>query len=310
MGFLTVHGGTYIALDGQHRLVALREILNGSVDASPAESAAVASDEVCVVFVRHESLEKTRRIFNKVNRHARPTTPTDNIITSEDDGYAIVARWLVEQEPPLNLTSPAPPLALFHPVGEPIGEWRPTNLDQFTAKLTTLQGLYQTIEAICETHGLARLDEKHRVNRPDDQELEQAYTWSASWWSAVLAGIDAYKTAIAWPASIRGLRQYREPWSLLFRPAAQVALFRGLGILVRNGPDLADAIKKANGLDWSAAADIWTDIIVRSNGKMINTQQAIILTGRLIAGLAAPDLLTPQQADRLSRDCARARGWE
>src|SRR5690606_8270280 len=131
MGFLTIDGGRLVALDGQHRLVALREIVAGRVEAEGEYRDAIADDELCVVFVQHESLEKTRRIFNKVNRHARPTTPTDNIITSEDDGYAIVARWLVENDPPLGLEEPAPPLALFDKSGEPLVEWRSTNLPQY-----------------------------------------------------------------------------------------------------------------------------------------------------------------------------------
>ena len=308
MGFLTIEGGTYIALDGQHRLVALREIISGSAESEPEASAAVAADEVCVVIVEYESLEKTRRIFNKVNRHARPTTPADNIITSEDDGYAIVARWLVEKDPPLALSSPAPPLCLFDANGEPLVEWRKTNLDQFTAKLTTLQALYQIIEVICDVHGLRHLDEKHRVNRPDNHELEQAYTWTAHWWAAVLNGFEAYRTAIAWPGSIRDLRQYRERWSLLFRPAAQVAMFRALGLLAHSGYHLTEAITRANRIDWSAASDTWTDIIVRSNGKMISTRSATALTGRVIAYLAAPGSLKPEQIERLNHDYAQARG--
>lgn len=309
MGFLTVDGGKLVALDGQHRLVALREIINGGATHDPKASEAVAGDEVCVVFVRHESLEKTRRIFNKVNRHARPTTPTDNIITSEDDGYAIVARWLVESDPPLGLRQPHPPLALFDSAGEPIVEWRKTNLDQFTTKLTTLQALYQTVEAVCDAHGLHQLDEKHQVNRPPNEQLEKAYRWSAKWWREVLEGFDAYRVATASPTRIREMRQYREKWSLLFRPVAQVALFQGLGRMVDAGLDLDEAVRRTNRLNWRASADMWTDTIIRSNGKMVATQQGIRLTGRLIAYLAAADAMKPDEIDRLQRDYATARGW-
>ncbi len=128
MGFLTISGGQLVALDGQHRLVALREVVAGRNEVEGEYSSEVADDELCVVFVEHETLEKTRRIFNKVNQHARPTTRTDNIITSEDDGYAIVARWLLETDPPLGLHQPAPPLALFDARGEPLVEWRSTSL--------------------------------------------------------------------------------------------------------------------------------------------------------------------------------------
>jgi DNA sulfur modification protein DndB len=308
MGFLAVSGGQYVALDGQHRLVALREIVNGSANADPAASADVAADEVSVVFIRYESLEKTRRIFNKVNRHARPTSPADNIITSEDDGYAIVARWLVEQEPPLGLSAPAPPLALFDAVGGPLVEWRKTGLDQFTTKLTTLQAVYQTVEVVCDAHGLRHFDEKHRVNRPSDLELARAYTWTAEAWSAALTGLEAYRRAVAWPARIRDMRQYQENWSLLFRPVAQVALFRSLGQLTQAGLTLAEATTAVNRIDWCAASYTWTDILVRSNGRMITAPNLIWLAGTVIAYLAMPSSLTPQQTDRMKRDYAEAKG--
>ena len=102
MGFLTIEGGSLVVLDGQHRLAALRGVTTAGPDLKGEFVDAVADDELSVLFIPHESFEKTRRIFNKVNRYAKPTSPTDNIITSEDDGSAIVTRWLVEEEPPLN----------------------------------------------------------------------------------------------------------------------------------------------------------------------------------------------------------------
>ena len=309
IGFLTIDGGRLVALDGQHRLVALREIVAGRVDAEGEYRNEIADDELCVVFVRHESLEKTRRIFNKVNRHARPTTPTDNIITSEDDGYAIVARWLVESDPPLGLAEPLPPLAIFDRYGEPLVEWRSTNLPQNTYKLTTLSAVYQSVEAILDAHGLTHFDEKHRVNRPSNDELEKAYTWSASWWATVLEGMPPYQRAIKDPWRIPDLRRYGTKWSLLFRPVAQVALFRGLGFATAAGLTVKEAVGKAVDIDWSADANFWIDTIIRSNGRMVATSQAIRLAGRLIAYLIAADQMTEGQINRLHNDYAQARGF-
>jgi DNA sulfur modification protein DndB len=308
MGFLTINGGRLVALDGQHRLVALREIVAGRVEAEGDYRDAIADDELCVVVVRHESLEKTRRIFNKVNRHARPTTTTDNIITSEDDGYAIVARWLVETDPPLGLEEPAPPLALFDKNGEPLVEWRSTNLPQYTTKITTLSAVYQSVEAILDSHGLTQFDEKHRVNRPSNDELEQAYTWSATWWTAVLDGLPPFQLAIEHPWRIPDLRRYGEKWSLLFRPIAQVALFRGLGFAAAAGVGLEEAVDRAVKINWRADAGFWVDTIIRSNGRMVANNQSIRLAGRIIGYLVAGSKMSSTQVDRLRNDYAAARG--
>src|SRR5206468_953140 len=94
MGFLSIEGGSLVVLDGQHRLAALRGVTTAGPELKGEYVDAVADDELSVLFIPHESFEKTRRIFNKVNRYAKPTSPSDNIITSEDDGSAIVTRWL------------------------------------------------------------------------------------------------------------------------------------------------------------------------------------------------------------------------
>ena len=44
------------------------------------------------ILIEHEVNMKTRRVFNVVNRYAKQISRGDQIITSEDDGYAIVAR--------------------------------------------------------------------------------------------------------------------------------------------------------------------------------------------------------------------------
>jgi DNA sulfur modification protein DndB len=311
MGFLTISGGQLVALDGQHRLVALREVVAGRNEVDGEFSSAVADDELCVVFVLHESLQKTRRIFNKVNQHARPTTRTDNIITSEDDGYAIVARWLVESDPPLGLSGPKPPLGLLHPrTGEPLVEWKSTSLGTNQEALTTLDAVFQSVEAILSANGLTNFGERDRVTRPPEAQLEKAYTWAAEWWAAALAGIEAYAHAVEKPYLIPDLRKSRASEGLLFRPIAQVALFKGLADAVVAGKKLESAIEYVNRIDWRPDSVLWRDILVRANGSLITRPEAKNLAARLIAHLLSGDLVDKRVADRLRLDMAVAKGWD
>lgn len=309
-GALIVSGGSLVALDGQHRLVALREVVRdtpGAADGPYRDS--VASDELCVVFLKHESLEKTRRIFNKVNRHARPTGPSDNIITNEDDGYCIVARWLVEREPPLDLKEPEPPLAVYDSRGEPLVQWRSAQLQQNDTHFTTLQTIHDTVVAVLDANGLRNFDERHMVNRPTDEQLRDAYEWSATWWSTALRCIPAYSRAVRAPWMIPDWRGYREEQSLLFRPVAQVALFRAAEQLTKRGLSVDDAFTLLGKLKWQASHTQWVDTIVRSNGRMIATPTAISLTARLAAYMSAPDLFSADETNRLQVDYATERGW-
>jgi len=308
MGFLTVTDGRMVALDGQHRLVSLREIINGHCNSTPDKIQSVAEDEICVVFLNFESLEKTRRIFNKVNRHAKPTTPHDNIITSEDDGYAIVARWLTEDEPPIGLSTPKPPLAIYNRQGEPLVEWKHSSLTGNMEKITTLNAVYQTVEVICDAHGIPKLDEKRHVNRPDNAALAEAYTCSALWWNLVLNELEPLAQACRNPFRIPAMREYRARDSLLFRPIAHIALFEALGICFEHTMDLEVAVKRMNRINWQASADIWRDVIIRTNGQMIAKKDAIRLAARLIAYLVAADLMTDGQINNLRSTYRYARG--
>src|SRR5204862_203069 len=108
MGVLTIDGGDLIVLDGQHRWSALRMLVNRKDDKSREINGpyvgAVRDDELSVIFVPFTSTETTRRMFNKINRSAKPTGRSDNIITSEDDGYAILTRRLLAAGEPFSVT--------------------------------------------------------------------------------------------------------------------------------------------------------------------------------------------------------------
>lgn len=309
MGFLTIEGGDLVVLDGQHRLAALRGVVTAGDELAGEFRDAIAEDELCVMFIRHESFEKTRRIFNKVNRYAKPTSTTDNIITSEDDGCAIVARWLVEDQPPLELTGPKPPLHYLDAQGEPIVEWRSTKLQPHDTKLTTLSALYQSVEAILTAHGISEFDERHRVNRPTDKELAQAYTHAADWWTAVTTQLKPFALALKDPRMIPEYRKYNERWSLLFRPVAQVALFWGLEGAIRRKVPMQLAIERANKIKWIASNPMWVDTIIYANGHMNAKAQGIRLAGRLISYLIAADKMTDLEINRLRNDLRDARDY-
>lgn len=310
MGFLSIDGGDLVVLDGQHRLAALREVVTAGPELDGPYRDAVGNDELCVVFIEHENFEKTRRIFNKVNRYAKPTSTSDNIITSEDDGLAIVTRWLVEPTPPLELASPLPPLNRVDRFGEPIVEWRSTRLSPDAQKITTLNHLYQTVGTILEANGISDFDERSRVNRPSDSELRSAYEFAAHWWSLALDEITAFERGLRQPDLIPDFRRYRAPESLLFRPIAQVALFKGIAESVSRGLQLELAFKRANELDWCAASDLWADTIIFGNGRMNARKEAVNVTGELIAYCIAADLYDETDKMLLEMDLEELTGIE
>ena len=84
----------YYALDGQHRLAALKIELDNN-------AARYQSDQVSMIVICHTKDEvgmtRARRLFTTVNRYAKKTSPATHTAMSEDDGVAITTRRLIRE---------------------------------------------------------------------------------------------------------------------------------------------------------------------------------------------------------------------
>lgn len=272
-GFLTIEGGDWIALDGQHRLVALREIILGHFEGTVQPG--IANDDVSVVFIENEDLKKTRRIFNKVNRYARSTSRADNLILSEDDGYAIISRRLFMD-----------PQGEWHSRGlrsDEIVNWKNNTLSSRSLQITTISALSLMVRDICLAHDII-LDEKSLGGVVAGQELiDRGYDCCQMWFAAMF---NAFKPLKASRQDVQLLIQYREshmPYSFLFKPAGQITLFRA----ARKAKELqgqkfnvSEFMERAARIDWSVNALQWQNVIlvgavkVRVMAKQSNYEDA------------------------------------
>lgn len=93
----------YYALDGQHRLKAIKTLLDKSDPLSRKAPAEFENEEISVIVVmkQGQSLEEFRtsyrRLFSSLNRYAKPTDADTNIIMDEDDTFAILTRRLIAE---------------------------------------------------------------------------------------------------------------------------------------------------------------------------------------------------------------------
>lgn len=95
-GVLTFDGSQqYFALDGQHRLKAIKDVVKKRPE--------LGAEEISVILVSHydtvEGQQRTRRLFSNINKNAKTTTPSENIALDEDDGFAILNRRLIQEDP-------------------------------------------------------------------------------------------------------------------------------------------------------------------------------------------------------------------
>lgn len=94
----------YYALDGQHRLAAIKTLLDKNDPLSDESPPGFDDDELSVILVvpRLDESEETfmqryRRLFSNLNRYAKPMDQATNIIMDEDDVFAIVTRRLIQE---------------------------------------------------------------------------------------------------------------------------------------------------------------------------------------------------------------------
>ena len=309
LGFLTVDGGELIILDGQHRHAALREVIQGG-KVKGEFVGQVPNDDVEVVFIEFDasdpkaSNEKIRRIFNKLNRYARPTGRGDNIITSEDDGYAILTRLLVRTGEPLG-----------RKVKEKDGEelivnWKSNTIAARSVRFTTISAVYETVKVILAAHGINDFDEKARVIRPSDEEIDEAYEHVHRWWDEVLNGVDVFKEAFEDPSKIPSLREAGEPYSLLFKPAAHIILFMALHLAVDRGLSLEHAVRRVNKVDWNLQADHWRGALIQGNGRISARKEHYEVTAELVAYLIGADVMSAEDIAHVTESVARFRDGE
>lgn len=301
MGFLFVKQGEHIVLDGQHRWIALRDVITSGQTLGQYQSK-VGDDDIVVIFIENEDNRKTRRIFNKVNRHAKPTGRSDNILTSEDDGYAWIARRLLDKDEPL--------AAIEVEDGEAeIVNWRSTTLSRGMRHLTTISAVYDTVRHILAYEGVRDLD---RIVTPSDDELQEAYDLVAPWWAMLLEEVQVFAEVLGDLDSVKHRRfDADDRYTLLLRPVGQITAVRGLvkAMEVSRDPrtkepqlSLATAIARLNEVDWSARADsVWRGSILKGDGKMVARSEAMNQAANLLAYLIAPEGYTDEMRAALWR---------
>lgn len=299
-GFLTIDSGERIILDGQHRFAALREVyLTRTVEGEYAKD--VGDDEVTVIIVPRISTQHTRKIFNKVNRYAKNTSRGDNILTSEDDGFAILTRRLADD---------GGPLAGKNHKGESLVNYKNNTIAERSTQLTTLSAIYETVRIIAEYYNMADdLNEKKTHVRPSEEMLDQGYEHVEGWWATVLDGMPKLKYGRDNTKLLPELRAKEADYGLLFKPATHIVLFQALSqILEADDLTLKDAVNRTYQLDWKITAPLWRDVLINSAHNILTKKENYNLAADLITYLVVGDKLPASHIEELGERVARARG--
>ena len=259
VGFLTLRGDeTLFALDGQHRLAGIKEIVDSGD--KPA-----SDDEVSVILVAHErsdsGLVRTRRLFTTLNKTGRKITKGDKIALDEDDVMAICVRRLIEQT------------NLFH--GNRIAFVQSNNVPTTNIEcLTTIGNLYDIL-TILFTKARFPLCKKRKdlqTRRPDSDTLDSYFEYAKEFFVQLRSHFDELNEFFSIDQTPNVVQKYRgrHGGSALYRP---IGLEIFTNIITRSTKDLP--LDKAVEM----AAKLPRDLnLPPYNGLMWDQSRATIIT--------------------------------
>lgn len=299
-GFLTLPGKERLtALDGQHRLLAMKLSLKGSSAISVAmlgnkkmtpqmtalqPHPELANEEVSVILVEHEDNLKIRKIFNKVNKYARQTGRGQNIITADDDVYATIARRLFAEG------------EVLHKIGKnELVNWSSNTLSQRSKQLTTVSELYTIAETMSKDRGWSS-----KVMPSDEDAIEEVFQENVDFWQKLLDGMSVYQEYLNLTREDKPISALRED-NLLMKPVTHMALAHVAYFAKQKGKEWSDVVAKLDKVDWSMDNSVWFNILVipAKKKKVITGKESIRAAGMVISYMVMGDSMKSAEVNEV-----------
>ena len=299
IGFLTLPGSTtLVPLDGQHRLKAIEFAITGldhrekPLSGVKTGNTELANEDVTVMMILGdpEGSKKARRIFTKVNLHARKPTRGETIATDDDDYSAVLARETANQ------------------IGARLVRFEGSTLREGALQFTTL-----TILQICNKEIVKATFPPGKFDTsslPDAGTMEMLSDRVREVWEQLLGGVEVFRRCVVDPENEEdGDDRRREirKGNLLGRPVAQECLVRAYLRLVSHPTNMVsdEACGRLNGLPWALTEEsvggVWQNVLWTGglNGRVITGAVARDVGSRLMSYMAG-EKLKSEQVDELT----------
>ena len=185
----------YYALDGQHRLKAIRELTEPDSPSYMNRPEGFENEEISVVLVvpgdaegTKEFRQRFRRLFGHLNRYAKPMDLATTIIMDEDDSFAIVTRQLFEDHEFFQTVGP-------HKNSIVVDTTKGSNMNANQVHFTKIEVLYAVNEILLNSKERQNLGfddagskarEFKRYRPSDDGVIDELYSELSIYWTAIL----------------------------------------------------------------------------------------------------------------------------
>ena len=294
MGILRLSGDEKLfAIDGQHRVEGIKHL----AEQVGEETFEEMRDELCAIFVAHKKtatgMQRTRRLFTTLNRHAKPVSLSELIILDEDDVVAITCRSLIEKHP------------LFLDGKISLQKQKPISpKDQ--RSFTSVIALYQSMD----TYLSIDFTPKNRWKRfksvcPEEEVVQQYVSRAYKFWDKLVKRIPELQFVVNMkpgdelPDSFRGTHG----GDLLFRPILPLILTKALKDAIGLGMSEDTFLSRFSQVPRELDMPPWRSVLW--TGTMVTRAKNQKIAERLVLWMVDAD---PQEekikADMLRQDIA------
>ena len=267
-GTLTM-GGDYMlfALDGQHRLAAIKESCLANTD--------LTSESQTVILVWHESTLKTRKLFTHVNKQARPATSAQNILLDDEDLYAEITRRLERETP------------IFR---ERVN-WRGNSLSATTTNVTTAPVLRLSAALWLDEHNIRST----LVDIPE-ATVNDYYDEVKEIWDRVIQEVEPLQEVLTGAAEMRQLRDRY----IIHTPVGQQSMIHAVQMARQRDIPVGDIGTRLGRIDWAKSSPIWNRIIYNPDlNRMLTGRENWSAMGDILGFVLGGSYTNDEQGDLL-----------
>jgi len=269
----------YYALDGQHRLLAIKALLDpaGEFVGQAPEGFDQETMAVCLVVPQQaeditQFRERFRRLFGHLNRYAKKMDDATNVIMDEDDAVAISLRRLFSDH------------EFFKSVGPDRDSLRVMtdtsikNVPPGAIHFTSIVTLYDICMELVKSQRLMNLlqinathfDKEFLRFRPEDQVLDEMYNELSSIWDGILEVFpELRKSGVEMrDNNVTDVKDAPHQNHLLFRPIGQIAFSSVVRTLLNNQDktttskqDVIDALTPLRTMNFDLGSLPWRHLV-------------------------------------------------
>jgi DNA sulfur modification protein dndB len=212
-----------------------------------AEDETLADETISVVFFEDKGLVRSQQIFTDLNKHAVKTSNSISELYDSRDDLAVVTRKVVSSVAFINEFT----------------DKEKDILGKFSSKLFTLNMFYNANRKIIQRLEINRVCERFLID----------------FWNCVAENIVQWNELSNKEISKVDLREnYIVTQAVVIQALGRVGNY----FYLHRNANMHDSLQKLRDIDWKRTAHQWHLRTIRANGRMINSETAIILTANVI----------------------------